>query len=325
MSAIVRDMALLQATLDSSVSLLNLFGDASRVRLLTLLEAHELTVAELTQITELSQSRVSTHLGKLREGGLLSDRKSGAATYYRAAVEPPPAAASLWQTVKSQLTDPALDADAQRCADLLQARDAGEEWAARHAGRLERQYSPGRTWESAAKAFLSLLQLGRVLDVGCGDGTIAGLLSGQAQAVTAIDRNPRLVEAARERLAGHTHVTVTQADMHGLPYEDDAFDTVVLLSVLTHTERPRVALAEAARVCVPGGRILIVTLGAHNHRSLTTPYGHVNNGFTPDQLAGLIHDAGAIARSCDITSRERRAPHFEVLTAIATPAGDDSA
>ncbi|MHC5020381.1 MAG: ArsR/SmtB family transcription factor [Planctomycetota bacterium] len=307
-------------TLDSSVSLLNLFGDASRVRLLTLLESHELTVAELTKITELSQSRVSTHLGKLREAGLLRDRKSGQSSYYRAASDPPAAAAALWSTVKQQLTDPALDADAARCAELLAARDAGEEWAARHAGRLERSYSPGRTWESAAKAFIALLGLGKVLDVGCGDGTIAGLLRGSAETVTAIDRNPKLVEAARERLSAHDDVTVLQQDMHALEFRDGEFDSVLLLSVLAHTETPAVALSEALRVCGEGGRVVISTLGAHNHLDATKSYGHVNNGFTPEQLSRLIEQAGGRVLSCAITSRERRKPHFEVLTAVATPA-----
>ncbi len=313
-----------KATLDSSVSLLNLFGDASRVRLLTLLQAHELTVAELTKIAELSQSRVSTHLGKLREGGMLRDRKSGASTYYRAASDPPAAAAALWMAVKQQLTDPALDDDARRCAELLAARDAGEEWAARHAGRLERHYSPGRTWESAAKAFLSLLSLGRVLDVGCGDGTVAGLLRGQAEAVTAVDRNPKLVEAARQRLAEYDNVAVEPMDMHALEFQSGSFDTVLLLSVLTHTDSPSVVLSEALRVCVKGGRVLIVTLGAHDHLDATAAYGHVNNGFSSSALAALIEGAGGSAVSCGITSREQRAPHFEVLTAIATPAGDPS-
>jgi ArsR family transcriptional regulator len=303
-------------TLDGSVSLVALFADASRVRLLALLEAHELTVAELTRVTELSQSRVSTHLGRLRDAGLLRDRREGTATYYRAAPDPPPAAAALWRAVRAQIADDRLDADAARCEALLAARADGASWAARHAGRLERHYSPGRTWESAARAFLALLELGEVCDVGCGDGTIAELLAPRARAVTAIDHDARLVAAARRRLAPHRHVQVDVGDMHALPVPDRSFDQVLLLQVLTHSAEPARVVREAARVCRRGGRVLVTTLAPHAHAAHAGAYGHVSAGHAPREVARWLRAAGCTVASCGVTSRERRAPHYEVVTAV---------
>jgi DNA-binding transcriptional ArsR family regulator len=62
---------------------LKVLADATRVRLLALLEREELTVAELSAITRLAQPRVSTHLAKLKEAGLVRDRRAGVSAYYR--------------------------------------------------------------------------------------------------------------------------------------------------------------------------------------------------------------------------------------------------
>ena len=82
-------------SLESTLDVLHLLGDETRVRLLALLEDNELTVAELTAVLELPQSRVSTHLGRLKEAGLLRDRRAGVSSYYtvKALAEP---AQSLW-------------------------------------------------------------------------------------------------------------------------------------------------------------------------------------------------------------------------------------
>src|SRR5687767_12662761 len=97
------------ASVDSTVELLRVFSDATRVRLLALLAREELAVTELTSITELPQSRVSTHLARLRDAGLLRDRKAGASTYYamnEAAM--PEAARRVWELVRTQVSDAVL-------------------------------------------------------------------------------------------------------------------------------------------------------------------------------------------------------------------------
>ncbi|MFW6051611.1 MAG: ArsR/SmtB family transcription factor [Myxococcota bacterium] len=304
------------ASLQSSVGWLHLFGDPTRMRLMALLERQELTVAELTAITELSQSRVSTHLGKLKEAGLLRDRREGSSTYYRVADGSMPAPArTLWELLRTQIHDDTLESDRARCEALVASRDEG--WPDAIAGRMERHYSPGRTWESLARSLVGLVSLGDVLDVGCGDGTTAELLAHRADSFTGLDRSNRMIAAARQRLGEVRGVQFVEGDMHELPFEAGGFDQALMLHVLTFSHTPAVALAEAARVLRPGGVLVVATLAEHRSEGTTAAYGHVNRGFKPAKLRRLLERADLEVEACEVTSRERRPPHFEVVTAFA--------
>jgi ArsR family transcriptional regulator len=312
-------------TLGATTNLLGILAEPSRVRLLALLAEHELTVAELTSITELGQSRVSTHLGKLREAGLVRDKRVGGSTFYGLANgEMPAQARKLWEVVSAALDDAQLAADKQRCAAQLRARNvkgAGR-WPESIAGEMERHYSPGRTWEALAGGVIGLLALGDVLDAGAGDGATAQLLAPRARSITCVDVSEKLVDAARVRLAGHANARCRVADLHDLPFEDASFDQVLVLNVLPFLKQPGVALGEAARVLRPGGRLALVTLAEHEHLDVTSAYGHVHPGFAPAALRRLLAKAGLAAETCDVTSRERRAPYFQVVTAFATKPED---
>ena len=304
--------------LEPVLDTLHLFGDATRVRLVTLLARHELTVAELTAVTDLPQSRVSTHLGKLREAGVLRDRKNGSSTHYALNDAAMPAGArKLWTVLQPDLADPLLEADRRRAETLVRARRSADPWPDALAGRMERHYSPGRTWESLARGFLGLVHAGDVLDAGAGDGTIAELLAPRARSITCLDKSARMVAAARRRLAGARNVRCLQGDVHALPFEDGRFDHVLLFHVLSHAEAPERAVAEAARVLRPGGGLTITTLARHRHPDAAAAYAHVNAGFRPAHLRRWLRDAGLTVERCEITSRERRPPHFEVITAFA--------
>jgi ArsR family transcriptional regulator len=183
---------------------------------------------------------------------------------------------------------------------------------------MERHYSPGRTWEATARGLLAFVQLGDVLDVGSGDGAVAQLLAPRARSICCVDRSERVVDAARARMAGLGNVRSCVADMHALPFTDAAFDQVLHLNTLTYSDRPRLALAEAARVLRPGGTLTVVTLAEHRQAEVTAAYGHCQSGFAPERLRGWLLDSGLAVQSCSITSRERRPPHFEVVTAEAT-------
>ena len=98
-------------------------ADGTRVRLLALLASEELTVAELTQITSLTQSRISTHLAKLRDVGLLRDRQAGSSNYYALNNAMPEYARDLWARVAATLGDAVVEADKRRLKDLLRARE----------------------------------------------------------------------------------------------------------------------------------------------------------------------------------------------------------
>jgi len=305
-------------SLEETVGLLALLGDPNRVRLMALLAEEELAVSELMAITELGQSRVSTHLGRLREAGLLRDRRAGNSTFYAVAESIPEPAARLWSTLLQELDDGVLDADRARARALREARERNLPWPDAIAGEMERHYSPGRTWEATARGLLAFVTLGDVLDVGSGDGAVAQLLAHRARSICCVDRSEHVVEAARARLSGRGNVRSQLGDMHSLPFANASFDQVLHLNTLTYSEKPRLALHEAARVLRPSGTLAVVTLAEHRQDEVTAAYGHCQSGFAPEQLRTWLLQAGLSVHLCAITSRERRPPHFQVVTVEAS-------
>jgi len=304
-------------SLENTLDLLHLFGDETRVRLLALLEREELTVAELTSILELSQSRVSTHLGHLKQAGLVSDRKAGVASFYTMNTLSDPAK-SLWQLVGATGTDRTLERDRQRLEALRRARREATKWPDTVAGEMERHYSPGRTWETTARGLVGLLRLGDTLDIGSGDGAIGQLVIDRARSLTCLDNSEHMIDAARRRLAGHQNARVCLGDMHDLPFPDESFDDIMLFNALTYSARPARVLAEARRVLRPQGRVSVMCLHRHEHADIVARYDHVNQGFSESELRELHEAAGLELVSLGVCTRERRKPYFEVLGAIST-------
>ena len=297
---------------------LKVFADATRVRLLALLAREELTVAELSAITQLAQPRVSTHLAKLKEAGLVRDRRAGVSAYYRFDEDNlDTVQRELSRSLRDGSDDPLLRQDAERVAGVLANRAADQNWADSVAGDMERHYSPGRTWEALARTALPLLETGDVLDIASGDGVLAELLSPHAKRYICIDTSARVVAAAGERLRRFPNVEVREGDMHALPFKDASFDLVVLMHALTYSTKPAQAVAEAARVLRRGGRLLLSSLARHEHRSVVEAYGHVNLGFSEKELRKFAEKAGLEIANAETVTRERRPPHFEVLSLTA--------
>lgn len=300
-------------------SRLKVFADATRVRLLALLACEELTVAELSAITQLAQPRVSTHLAKLKEAGLVRDRRAGVSAYYRYEEDAlDPAQRALWASISAGSDDPLLRQDAERVPGVLAMRAADQNWADSVAGDMERHYSPGRTWEALARSALPLLEPGDVLDIASGDGVLAELLAPHAGRYVCVDASQRVVAAASERLRRYPNVEVREGDMHALPFAAASFDLVVLMHALTYADKPAQAVAEAARVLRPGGRLLLSSLARHEHRSAVQAFGHVNLGFSARELRKFAEKAGLAVGNVESVTRERRPPHFEVISLIAT-------
>lgn len=303
--------------LATASSVLRLLADPTRVRLLALLEREELTVAELAAVLKLAQPRVSTHLAKLKEAGLVRDRRAGVSAYYRANAEADASEHALLHSLRETIDDALLREDAARLPEVLAQRASEEGWADTVAGDMERHYSPGRTWETLARSLLQLLETGDVLDIASGDGITAELLAPHAHSIVCVDSSARVVAAAARRLSGFDNVEVAQGDMHALELEPRQFDLVLMLHALTYAEHPANAVSEAARALRPGGRLLALTLGRHDHHAVVQPFDHRNLGFSPDQLTGFATRAGLEVSSCVRLSRERKAPHFEVISLLA--------
>lgn len=303
-------------TLKQSTELCSLLADASRQRLLLLLESFALSATELTEITGLAQSRVSTHLSRLKAAGLVQAEKSEGSAIYSAQQLTGPAA-GLWQSLRAQLDDAQAGADQERAEQVLRARSKGQTWAESVAGRMERHYSPGRTWEATAHALIGVVQLGSVLDLASGDGVFAELIAPRCKRLTCVEISDTVLAAARRRLAGHSNIQLQQGDMHALPFAAASFDTVFALHALAYSAEPAAVLAEAHRVLKQNGTLIVAALNEHPHVETVRAYDHRNRGFKPDALAELLKKAGFEVSLCAVTSQETRAPYFEVVTAVA--------
>ncbi len=303
------------STLAQTVGTLNLLGDESRLRLCALLRERELSVSDLVRITGLTQSRVSTHLARLREGGFVRDRRAGSSAFYALASSAlaPSARAVLEEAFAC--ADPTLEGDRARLAQLDAERLGSFPDA--FAGEMDRHYSPGRTWPSLVVGIASLLRLGDVLDVGSGDGAVAAFLAGGCRSLTCVDKNPRMVEAAQGRLADHPHVSAQVGDVHDLPFASASFDDVLMFHTLTYAEDPARAVAECARVLRPGGRLVVLSLDQHDQQSLTSPFGERHAGFAPPRLRELLEGAALDVKDCRVACRETKKPHFRVVLGIA--------
>ncbi|HEX6832458.1 MAG TPA: metalloregulator ArsR/SmtB family transcription factor [Rudaea sp.] len=303
--------------LAATSALLRLLSDATRVRLLALLEREELTVAELSAVLQLAQPRVSTHLAKLKEAGLVRDRRAGVSAYYRFNTELDDKSEALLRALTDNVDDALIRNDAQRLPAILASRARAEGWADSVAGDMERHYSPGRTWEALARALTGLVEVGDVLDVASGDGVLAELLAPHATTIVCVDASERVVEAARSRLRNFRNVEVKLGDMHALDVGAQRFDLVLLMHALTYSDQPAKVVAEGARVLKPGGRLLATTLGRHAHRATVEPFDHRNLGFRVEDLRDFAQKAGLKVLGCERITRERRPPHFEVLSLLA--------
>ena len=304
--------------LTTAANLFRTLSEPTRFRLLCLLEKDELTVAELAQITQLAQPRVSTHLASLKKADLVIDRRAGSSSFYRLNDE---AGDLNWRTVWNVLLksadDSLLDADAERLPHVLSARAAGNSWADQVAGDMERHYSPGRTWESFFRSLVTLMELGDVLDLASGDGVLAQMLAPVSKSVTCVDLSERVVTAGRARLDHAANVRFERGDMQELPFDNDRFDQALLMNALTYAARPDKVFREVARVLKPKGVLLVSTLRRHSHAAQVETYGHRNLGFEIEELSDLARGAGLCIRHAEVIAKEKRSPHFEIIALSA--------
>ena len=285
-------------------------ADPTRLRILRLLGAMELAVGELAQVLEQSQPRVSRHIGILCDAGLAERRREGSWVFLRAPGGSD-GGSPLVDAVKRLLAIAEReDADfAAKCEEdrrkLSAIRSSREQTAqgyfARHAedwDELRRLHSPDRLVEEALTEALGDAPLGDVLDIGTGTGRMAELFAPKAERIVALDKSLEMLRIARAKLQHlpTESVELVQGDFSELPFDAHRFDTVLLHQVLHFAQDPAEALAEAARVTRPGGRIAIVDFAAHGREELRERHAHARLGFSDRQLRQMLRDAGFTAR-----------------------------
>jgi ArsR family transcriptional regulator len=276
----------------ASSALYRLLGDEVRLRILRILARERLNVSELTAVLGLAQSGVSRHLGLLKESGLIEERREGGYTFYRAA--PANGLAPVWDLLGRQFAeagnDPALRADDARLKEVLRVRK--ESFAAH--GEGERQFVPGRSWAAWARGLGMLLPPWTVADLGCGDGYLALEAARFARRVIAVDRSREVLDRARALAARRAieNVEWRRGELEAVPIENESVDLVLFSQALHHAADPAKALAEAARVLVPGGRLLVLDLRQHDEAWVQERLGDRWLGFDDDELERLVGNAG---------------------------------
>jgi ubiquinone/menaquinone biosynthesis C-methylase UbiE/DNA-binding transcriptional ArsR family regulator len=271
-------------------------ADATRCRMLALLERHELTVSELCTVLQLPQSTVSRHLRQLGDAGWVSSRRDGTSRYYTLVLdglEGP--RARLWDLTRPQVASRAGAAqDERRLARVLAGRrEASQKFFAATAGQWDRMRAELFGRDFVPKALLGLLpSTWTVGDLGCGTGALLTELAPFLARVIGVDASEEMLASARERAAALPNVALHQGTLEALPLPDASLDAAVLMLVLHHVPAPVEALAEAHRVLKPGGRLLIVDMTAHDREEYRQKMGHVWLGFSEDQLRRALAQAG---------------------------------
>jgi ArsR family transcriptional regulator len=312
-----------------SPALFRLLGDEVRLRLLRLLDAERLNVTELTGILGLAQSGVSRHLGLLKDAGLVEERKEGGYTFFRLSPSLPAGDngfGPLWPLLQAGFAaasrTPQGRADDARLEEVrrLRKENFDEHADPEAAGR---QLVPGRSWAAWARALAHLLPPLTVADIGCGEGYLTVEAAKFARRVIAIDRSPAVLERGRElaRRRRIRNIAWKRGDLEALPLDDGAVDVALLSQALHHAADPVRAVAEAVRVLVPGGRLIVLDLRRHDEQWVRDTLGDRWLGFEDDELAGLLKNAGLQDVKVSVGARRARDPFTVLIASGVKPAG----
>ncbi len=305
-------------------ALYRLLGDEARLRLLRVLARERLNVTELTGVLGLAQSGVSRHLGMLKEAGLVAEERDGGFSYYRAAAltgADQPLTAILHAQFEASASDPAVRADEARLQEVLRLRKENFDAHAGPDTRDARQLVPGRSWAAWSRALGLLMPPVKVADLGCGEGYLTIEAARWASRVVAVDRSETVLTRAKAlaRRRRVSNVIWKKGELEKLPMKDASVDIAMLSQALHHAHDPARAVAEAARVTTPGGRVLLLDLRAHDEEWVRAKLGDRRLGFADDELRRMLTAAGLADVKVGVGARKAGDP-FTVLVASGTKA-----
>jgi len=309
---------------DALLGWMESLADPTRLRLLRLLERHELGVAELCDVLQLPQSTVSRHLKILADQAWLRSRALRTTNLYRMDLaEVDPAARRLWTLTREQTDDWATVAQDQlRLTRRLADRQPSQGFFAGAAGRWDRLREElyGKTFTQ--EAFLGLLPAEWVVaDLGCGTGQVTAALAPHVRRVLAVDQSAAMLKAARKRTAGLDNVELKQGSLEALPLDAGACDGALLLLALTYVEDPAAVLAEAARILRPGGRLVVADLLRHDREEFRREMGQLRLGFDTQEMETLLGTAGLDDVRVRALAPDPEAKGPALLLATATRSG----
>jgi ubiquinone/menaquinone biosynthesis C-methylase UbiE/DNA-binding transcriptional ArsR family regulator len=305
--------------MSSTLKSLRALADPTRLRIMALLEKDELSVNELQEITRMGQSRISTHLGLLQDAGLLQSRRDGKRTFYK--INP---AADEVAREFIQLAVRGAKETKEHAADqlnlkrvLVRRSEQAQVYFNQVAGRFDRVYGPGRSWQAFGHLLLRILPPLVVADLGSGEGLLSELLARRCKKVIAVDNSEKIVDfgAAKAKKNGLKNLEFRLGDLENPPVEPQSVDLAILSQALHHAAVPASAIHSAFKMLRNGGQIMILDLLEHNFEKARELYGDRWLGFAEGDLHRWLEEAGFKKIEVSIVAREEQPPHFQTILA----------
>jgi ArsR family transcriptional regulator len=303
----------------STLKSLRALSDPTRLRIVALLERDELSVNELQEVTRLGQSRISTHLGLLADCALVKSRREGKRTFYKLNPDADAVAGEFIQLAIRGAKELAEHGSDQINLKRVLARrkEQAQVFFNQVAGRFDRVYGPGRSWQAFGHLLLRMLPAITVADLGAGEGLLSELLARRCKKVIAVDNSEKIVAfgAAKAKKNHQKNLEFRQGDLQNPPIEANSVDLVILSQALHHAENPADAIAAAHRILNPHGQILILDLLKHNFDKARELYGDRWLGFAESDLHRWLEAAGFKKIEISIVAAEEQPPHFQTILA----------
>src|SRR5579871_2297365 len=307
--------------LSQTLKSLRALSDPTRLRIIALLEREELSVNELQEITRMGQSRISTHLGLLQEAGLLQSRRDGKRSFYKLQSGADHTTLEFIQlAIRGAKELPEHRSDQINLKRILARRnEQAQVYFNQVAGRFDRSYGPGRSWQAFGHLLLRILPPLVVADLGSGEGLLSELLARRAKKVIAVDNSEKMVTfgASKAKKNGLKNLEFRLGDLENPPVEPHSIDLAVLSQALHHAQEPAKALQSVHKILKPGGQIMILDLAKHNFERAHELYGDRWLGFAESDLHNWLEAAGFKKVEINVVAREEQPPHFETVLASA--------
>ena len=296
--------------------ILQVLSDSTRLRMVKLLGQEELSVAELQEILEMGQSRISSHLGLLRRHEMVNDRKEGKKTFY----ELNQVVVQRFELIRVALAEESeeefWESDRSALNRIVdRRRRASERYFDEVADRLGKNYVPGRSWDAIGHFLLRLVPRITIADLGAGEGMISQLLAERARKIYCIDSSKSMVRVGKELAKKNnlSNLSYKHGDIENVPLAKGSVDLALMSQSLHHAHRPEKALSEAFRILRKGGQLVVLDLKEHQFSKARQLYGDQWLGFPENELYRMIKSVGFRKVKVETIAKEEREPYFETI------------
>ncbi len=303
--------------MSSTLKSLRALADPTRLRIVALLEREALSVNELQEIMRMGQSRISTHLGLLQEADLLESRREGKRAFYKWRSDADTPAREFIQLAVRGAKEESHYADDQLNLKRVLARrqQQAQVYFNQVAGRFDRSYGPGRSWQAFGHLLLRILPPIVVADLGSGEGLLSELLARRCKKVIAVDNSEKMVAfgTTKAKKNGLKNLEFRLGNLQSPPIDPNSVDLVILSQALHHAEDPAKAIAAAHSILKPGGHLMLLDLLQHNFEEARQLYGDRWLGFAESDLHRWLEVAGFKKIEISVVASEDQPPHFKTV------------